>query len=96
MVAPLRGNRRSDDLIWTFLVDLVYGVVVNLLDSFGLDTIVWEVGSVGGFLFTFVRVVCYFLPMDTVISILGLIVSLVVFRISVRLGKTIWELIPFV
>lgn len=43
----------------------------------------------------FFRVVCYILPMDTIVSILLLVVALNVFRIFVSLIKTIWQLMPF-
>lgn len=42
-----------------------------------------------------IRFVCYFLPMDTVAAIFGLILAITSFRIGVSVLKTIWAILPF-
>lgn len=84
-------------MIWSYLLDAVYNVVVASLDSFGLGSVEWftDTSALNAF-FVFVRIVCYFFPMDTLLSIFGIIVAFSVFRIAIRLIKTIWELLPFI
>lgn len=83
-------------MIWTFLVNALWNVVVWMFDSFGLGSIEWDANLDAIEVFAvFIRIVAYFLPMDTVILILGLIVAFGVFRVVIRLIKTIWELLPF-
>ena len=67
------------------------------MDSFRLDGIVWDVGPdvIDNFV-NVLRVVVYFFPLGTLGSILGLVVSFTVFRIVIRLIKTIWDLLPFI
>ena len=38
---------------------------------------------------------CYFLPMDTVIAILGIVIWFNIFRVVVSFIKTLWQIIPF-
>lgn len=45
--------------------------------------------------FTYIRAAIYFLPIGTVLSILGLQVAFWVFRIIVSLVKTVWDVLPF-
>ena len=45
--------------------------------------------------FEIIQVVCYLFPVDTVITIVGIIIALNVFRIVVSFIKTLWQLIPF-
>lgn len=40
------------------------------------------------------QVVCYLLPMKTVVAILTIIISINVFKIIISIIKTIWQLIP--
>ena len=84
-------------MIWTFLINALWNVVVWMFDSFGLGSVEWAADSdIIATFSVFIRMVCYFLPMDTVVLILGLIVSFAVFRVVIRLIKTIWELLPFI
>ena len=61
-----------------------------------LPEINWDVNN-GVFtsFFEVIRLACYFLPMGTISVILGIIVSLIMFRIGVSIIKTIWSLLPF-
>lgn len=38
---------------------------------------------------------CYFLPMHTVVAILGIVLWINIFRIGVSFIKTLWQIIPF-
>ncbi len=40
------------------------------------------------------QVVCYLLPMKTVVAILTIIIAINVFKIVISIIKTIWQLIP--
>lgn len=75
------------------LIDMLFALLNSFFEQ--LPDISWEVDN--SFLDVFLdvlRMVCYLLPMDTVVSIIGLIVSITIFRIVISLIKTIWELIP--
>lgn len=39
---------------------------------------------------------CYFLPMDTVIIILGIVYSINLFKIFISFLKTFWDILPIV
>ena len=85
-------------MIGEFLLNIVFGVVTGILDGFshfGIFNIVWDVGSAKwSAFFDIVRSVCYFLPVDTISTIVGLIVSFGIFRAVIRLIITIWDLLP--
>lgn len=44
--------------------------------------------------FNALRVVCYLLPMGTILNIVSLIIVIIVFKIFVSVIKTLWQLIP--
>lgn len=44
--------------------------------------------------YSYIRAACYFLPMDTVINILSIIIALWGVRITVAFIKMIWDLLP--
>lgn len=44
--------------------------------------------------FAYIRAAMYFLPVDTVVMIGGLILSLWVFRVIIAVVKVIWDLLP--
>lgn len=87
-------------MIGEFLLDVVFGIVTGILSGFdhlGIFNIAWDVGSekLAPF-FEVVRSICYFLPVGTVASIVGLIVAFACFRAVIRLITTIWDLLPIV
>lgn len=60
-----------------------------------LPTISIDAGAViAGTAYSYIRAAMYFLPLNTVITILSLVVSLAVFRIVVSLVKTLWDMLP--
>lgn len=85
-------------MIGEFLLNIIFGIVTGILDSFsslGIFNIAWDVGS--GKLAPFLEIVasiCYFLPVGTISSIVGLIVAFACFRAVIRLIVTIWDLLP--
>lgn len=87
-------------MIGEFLLNIVFGIVTGILDGFshlGIFNIAWDVGS--GKLEPFIQIVrsiCYFLPVGTISSIIGLIVAFACFRAVIRLIVTIWDLLPIV
>lgn len=61
-----------------------------------LPDISWDVdNAVFSTFLEIIRLAGYFLPMGTIVTILGLIISLTMFRITISLIKTIWGLLPF-
>lgn len=82
-------------MITEMLLNIVFGISFGIL-SLAPD-ISWNPDTSA---FTFVRdilsVVGYLLPMDTVILIVDLIIALTLLRVFIALGKTLWDLLPFV
>ena len=84
-------------MIFTALINVAFNVLVWCFDAFNLGDVVWASDPDHMvFFFEFVRVGCYFFPMDTVLQIIGLIIGFSLFRLGVRIVKTIWELLPFI
>lgn len=82
-------------MISEFIFNIIFAIVSGMLSL--LPDISWNVDS--GALSTFldyVRVASYLLPMDTIGTIVGLIISIITFRIIISLIKTIWEVLPLV
>lgn len=72
---------------------LIIPIVVTLIVA--LPTITINTGAViTSSAYSYIRAACYFLPLNTVSIILGLIVSIWVFRIVVAIIKAIWDLLP--
>ena len=46
--------------------------------------------------FGFVRCVLYLLPLNTIATIVGILVAISLFRIFIAIVKTIWDLLPLV
>lgn len=84
-------------MIGEFLLNIVFGIVTSIMNSFSIGNIAWDIASdkLAPFL-SIVRTVCYFLPVGTVVSIVGLICSFAIFRAVIRLIITIWDLLPIV
>lgn len=80
-------------MITEFLLDSVFGLVMGAFDI--LPDVSWSVNtSLITNALEWFKVVCYILPMGTVVVILGIIVSLQFFRIVISLIKTIWDILP--
>ena len=61
-----------------------------------LPDISWEVNpEVFDSFFSIIRLAGYLLPMGTVVTILGIILSFNMFKVLISLIKTIWALFPF-
>lgn len=82
-------------MVTEFIIDLVYNIVSGLLSI--LPDISWDVdSSIFSYFIGILQAAGYMLPMGTVSTIVGLIVSLTVFRIVISLVRTIWDLLPVV
>lgn len=79
------------------LLDIVYNIVVIILTVFIPADLVWNVSTdaMAPFI-SIVQSVCYFLPVGTISSIVGIIIAFGIFRAGVRLVATIWDLLPIV
>ena len=82
-------------MISEFVLNIVFKLVSWVLDllpvvSVEVDPVAFE------YFFGYVKAASYMLPMDTVATIVGLVVSFTVFRLGIALIKTVWALIPVV
>lgn len=82
-------------MISEFLLNIVFGIVEGALSI--LPAFDWNIKSsfFQGAL-DVIRVAGYLLPMDTIATMISIVVFLTLFRIAVSLIKTIWELLPLV
>ena len=82
-------------MIGEFLLNIIFTIVSGFLSL--LPPIDFSVESTAfDYFLGIVRVASYMLPMGTVSTILGLIVSLTIVRIVIAFIKTIWDLLPVV
>ena len=84
-------------MIWGALLNIAFNTLFWSLDVFNLGDVVW--GSEPAYFehfFDYVRVGCYFFPLDTVLQIISIVIAFGLFRVGIRFVKTIWELLPFV
>lgn len=75
-------------IIILMLVAVVIAVVATLGVTFNLPF------QYSTLLISFLHIVCYVLPFKKLIPIFVTVISVVVFKISVSLLKTIWQLLP--
>lgn len=82
-------------MISEFFLSIVFNIVSTMLDA--LPDVSWSVNtSAFGYFISILKVACYLLPMDTVGTICGLIVTFTIVRIVIALIKTVWDLLPLV
>lgn len=82
-------------MIGEFILNIIFGIVTSILNSFSIGDITWNVAAeqLSPFM-SIVATVCYFLPLDTISTIVGIIVAFAIFRAVIRLIVTIWDLLP--
>lgn len=80
-------------MVFQAIFDVFFGVANTILTL--LPSISWNVndGAIDSF-FDILGSVCYLLPMGTVVSVIGVIVLLNIFKIIISLLKTLWDIIP--
>lgn len=77
------------------ITDLIFNIVQGMLSM--LPDIKWDVdNSVFSIFFDVLEMVCYLLPMPTVLTILSFVIMINMFKIVISIIKTIWDLLPFV
>lgn len=77
------------------ILNVVFGIVQGLLSL--LPDIHWNVdGTFFDVFFDVLEMVCYLLPMGTVVTIFYIIVGFTIFKAVISLIRTIWELLPIV
>lgn len=75
------------------LLNLVFGAIEGFLEL--LPDVQWTVeGSVFDAFLDILSMVCYLLPMPTVITIFGIVCGFAMFKAIISLIKTIWDLLP--
>ena len=86
MVKFLKG------LATTLILTIIAIPLLLMLPVINIDAI----NIIQGNVFGYIRAGLYFLPVGTIVRILGITVSLFTFRVIVALVKTVWELLPLV
>lgn len=82
-------------MIGEFFLNIIFNIVTGMFSM--LPNWTWNVTSGAfGVALNIIRTVSYLLPMSTVGAIVGIIVSITIFRIVISIIKTIWELLPLV
>ena len=82
-------------MISEFLLNIVFQIVewiLTPLPEIAIPTVMARDST----FFGMVRCVLYLLPLDTIGTIVGLIVAIAGFRIIISIVKTIWDLLPIV
>jgi len=82
-------------MISEFMLNILFSILNGLLSV--LPDISWTV-DVDKFapFFQIIAVAGYLLPMGTIVTIVGLVMAITVFRIIISIVKTIWDLLPIV
>ena len=76
-------------LIFSIIILIVFALIV------AIPVISIDAGAVASSsAVDFIRVALYFIPVNTVASILSITMGLWIFRIVIALIKTIWDLLP--
>lgn len=78
------------EAILSFFFNLIRYVFELLPDfSWSLDA------GAASYFMSILEVVCYMLPIDTFVSIAGITIDLIIFRIIVSVIRTLWDIVPF-
>ncbi len=84
-------------MIETIFRVLIIGVIVTVVLAFiGSISVAFDL-SLGGyidFIFQYINLACYILPIGKLMPILLIIISINVFKIAVSIIKTIWDILP--
>lgn len=75
------------------VIVVIIMVVVSIIATLGI-TFNFSFGGYASLLLSFLQIVCYVLPFKRVLPILIAVISIVIFKITVSLIKTIWQLLP--
>lgn len=76
------------------LFDLLFSILEDFL-SF-IPDVSWTVeGSFFDVFLDVLKMVCYMFPMDTVTSILTIVIAVNIFRVVIAFIKAVWDLLPF-
>lgn len=82
-------------MISEFFLNIIFSLVSGMLNL--LPDISWSVETSSfTFFLDIIRIAGYMLPIDTVISIVAIIVDLTLIRIAIAIPKAIWDLLPLV
>ena len=82
-------------MVSEFLLNIVFNLLEWLLSPLPELDISLNFGATSTF-FGVVRCVLYMLPVDTISTIIGIIIAMGAFRIFISIAKTIWDLLPIV
>lgn len=79
------------------ILDFFFAIAERLLSILEPYQIDWNINtSAWQYVQDILNMIGYLLPVNTITAIIGLIVSITMFRIAVAVIRTIWGFIPFV
>ena len=82
-------------MITEFFLDIIFNLVSGMLSAAPDITFSVETSAFQYFV-DILKVACYMLPMNTVSTIVGIIVCISGLRIVIAVIRTIWDLLPLV
>ena len=82
-------------MISEFFLDIIFNLVSGMLSAAPDITFSVETSAFQYFV-DILKVACYMLPMNTVSTIIGIIVGISGLRIVIAVIRTIWDLLPLV
>lgn len=82
-------------MITTAVVNVIWGIVQPILNRVPDISINYE-GIANSTVYQWIRAGLYFFPMDTVKTILTIIIALWVLRVVIALLKSLWSALPIV
>lgn len=82
-------------MITEFFLDIIFRLVSGMLSAAPDITFSVETSAFQYFV-DILKVACYMLPMNTVSTIVGIIVGISGLRIVIAVIRTIWDLLPVV
>ena len=77
------------------LLSVVFGLVNRILDLLPTINFTLDPGIISS-VTNVLHVIVWVLPLNTIVAVLGIQISITVFRILISVIKTVWDLIPFV
>lgn len=82
-------------MVSEFFLNIIFNLLEWMLEL--LPEVSWSVNtSAFTYFMSIVDVVCYMLPVNTIITIAGIVIDLMIFRIVIAIVRTVWDLLPLV
>jgi len=82
-------------MIFTGVINFILSIINSALDMIPVIDIAFSMEYFEGFL-GFVNFCTYLFPIYALMPLLGIVISLTVFRITISFLKTVWAILPIV